>query len=191
MRFTAVAVAFFAGLAIAAPGADQTVYETEEVTITSCAPTVTDCPGNGAGVEPTASTTPTSVPVAVTSSASSAWTSVPTGVAPSSSSSSSAPVAPPAETAPGSSVIAITTCIPTVIYSTVPVAPTSSPVSSSVIPHGPTGGVPHVPSGTKGVPSGTASVPASTSSPAFNAGSALSGSIGFAGAAAAAAFFLA
>ncbi|KAJ5834441.1 hypothetical protein N7447_000467 [Penicillium robsamsonii] len=197
MRFTAVAVAFFAGLAIAAPGADKTVYETDEVTITSCAPTVTDCPGNsGAGVEPTASTTPTSVPAAVTSSVGQAsetpaWSSVPTGVSP--SSVSSAPAPPAVETATASSsVIAITTCVPTVIYSTVPVVPTTTPgASSSVIPHGPSGGVPHVPSGTKGVATGTAAVTPATSSPAFNGAGALSGSLGFAGAAAAAAFFLA
>ncbi|KAJ9483113.1 hypothetical protein VN97_g10302, partial [Penicillium thymicola] len=70
MRFTTATIAFFAGLAIAAPGADQTVYETDEVTITSCAPTVTDCPGNsGAGVEPTGSTTPSSVPAVATTPA--------------------------------------------------------------------------------------------------------------------------
>ncbi|KAJ5959787.1 uncharacterized protein N7479_006937 [Penicillium vulpinum] len=206
MRFTTVTVAFFAGLAIAAPGADQTVYETAEVTITSCAPTVTDCPGNsGAGVEPTGSTTPSSIPAAVTSSVAvpetpeetpvwssetPAWSSVPT-LAPSAPAPSapapSAP-APPAVNPPVSStVIAITTCVPTVIYSTVPVGPSSVPS----VPHGPTGGVPHVPSSSKGVPTGTASVYPSTTSPAFNGGAALSGSLGFAGAAAAAAFFLA
>ncbi|KAJ5514712.1 hypothetical protein N7463_004264 [Penicillium fimorum] len=188
MRFTAVAVAFFAGLAIAAPGADQTVYETEEVTITSCAPTVTDCPGNaGAGVEPTASTTPADVPVAVTTSAAQ-YSETPVVVIP--SSVSTAPAPPAAETtSAASSVIAITTCVPTVIYSTVPVAPTSTPSSSSVVPHRPSGGVPHVPSGTKGVTTGAATP--SPSTPAFNGAGALSGSLGFAGAAAVAAFFLA
>lgn len=39
MRFTLVAATLMAVVA-----ADQTVYQTEEVTITSCAPTVTDCP---------------------------------------------------------------------------------------------------------------------------------------------------
>ncbi|KAJ5846888.1 hypothetical protein N7534_010557 [Penicillium rubens] len=175
MRFTTATIAFFAGLAIAAPGADQTVYETDEVTITSCAPTVTDCPGNsGAGVEPTGSTTPSSVPAAVTS---------PAGEAPVSS------VETPAwSSETPACVIAVTTCVPTVIYSTVPVTATT-PAGSNV-PHGPTGGVPHVPSSSKGVATGTASVSPATSSPAFNGGATLSGSLGFAGAAAVAAFFL-
>ncbi|KAJ5615572.1 hypothetical protein N7537_000686 [Penicillium hordei] len=216
MRFTTATIAFFAGLAIAAPGADQTVYETDEVTITSCAPTVTDCPGNkgGAGVEPTGSTTPSSAPAVATtpageaphtetaavstetpawSSETPAWSSVPTWApsAPAPSAPSSAPSAP-ALSAPApvvsSSVIAITTCVPTVIYSTVPVS-ASTPAGSN-IPHGPTGGVPHVPSSSKGVPTGTAGVSPATSSPVFNGAGALSGSLGFAGAAAVAAFFL-
>jgi hypothetical protein len=86
------------------------------------------------------------------------------------------------------SVIAVTTCVPTVIYSTVPVSVTT-PAGSNV-PR-PTGGVPHVPSSSsKGVATGTASVSPATSSPAFNGGATLSGSLGFAGAAAVAAFFL-
>ncbi|CAG7950685.1 unnamed protein product [Penicillium nalgiovense] len=210
MRFTTATIAFFAGLAIAAPGADQTVYETDEVTITSCAPTVTDCPGNsGAGVEPTGSTTPSSVPAAVTSPAGEAsetpvpsaetetpaWSSVPTWApsvpapsAPSSVPSAPAPAPPAGTPVVSSSVIAVTTCVPTVIYSTVPVSATT-PAGGNV-PHGPTGGVPHVPSSSKGVATGTASVSPATSSPAFNGGATLSGSLGFAGAAAVAAFFL-
>ncbi|KAJ5534794.1 hypothetical protein N7527_001048 [Penicillium freii] len=214
MRFTTATIAFFAGLAIAAPGADQTVYETDEVTITSCAPTVTDCPGNqGAGVEPTGSTTPSSVPAAVTtpageapetettpvstetpawSSETPAWSSVPTWAPSVPAPSAPAPSAPaPSAPAPvvSSSVIAVTTCVPTVIYSTVPVS-ASTPAGSNV-PHGPTGGVPHVPSSSsKGVPTGTAGVSPATSSPVFNGAGALSGSLGFAGAAAVAAFFL-
>ncbi|KAF7529548.1 hypothetical protein PCG10_007106 [Penicillium crustosum] len=221
MRFTTATIAFFAGLAIAAPGADKTVYETDEVTITSCAPTVTDCPGNkgGAGVEPTGSTTPSSAPAVATtpageapetetvpvstetpawSSETPAWSSVPTWApsvpAPSAPSSAPAPSAPapsaPSAPAPvvSSSVIAITTCVPTVIYSTVPVS--ASTPAGSAIPHGPTGGVPHVPSSSKGVATGTAGVSPATSSPVFNGAGALSGSLGFAGAAAVAAFFL-
>ncbi|KAJ5276011.1 hypothetical protein N7524_002164 [Penicillium chrysogenum] len=199
MRFTTATIAFFAGLAIAAPGADQTVYETDEVTITSCAPTVTDCPGNsGAGVEPTGSTTPSSTPASSVetpawSSETPAWSSVPTWApsvpAPSAPSSAPSAPAPPAGTpVVSNSVIAVTTCVPTVIYSTVPVTATT-PAGSNV-PHGPTGGVPHVPSSSKGVATGTASVSPATSSPAFNGGATLSGSLGFAGAAAVAAFFL-
>lgn len=206
MRFTAATVAFFAGLAVAAPGAaDHTVYETDEVTITSCAPTVTDCPGRSTA-EPTptdvgASETPAwSETPAVSSSTPAwsetpvwsetpAWSSVPTtsagGWAPS---SSVAVPAPPAVTSASWSVTAITTCVPTVVYSTVPVG---GPAPSGVSPSGyPSGGVPHVPSGSQGVSSGTAAASPS-SSPSYNGAGALSGSLGFAGAAAAAAFFLA
>lgn len=208
MRFTTATIAFFAGLAIAAPGADQTVYETDEVTITSCAPTVTDCPGSSAGVEPTgvpAMSTPAAPGVGETTPAPSAetpaWSSVPTG-APSvsvpaggSAPSVSAPApAPPAETPSSSfSVVPVTTCVPTVIYSTVAVPPASTPAGGNGgnVPHVPGTGVPHVPTGSKGMPSGTASASPSASSPAFNGAGALSGSLGFAGAAAAAAFFLA
>jgi hypothetical protein len=66
MRFTAAAVALFAGLAAALPQDVETVTSTDEVTVISCAPTVTNCPGNsGAGA-----TTPATTP---------AWTSVPAG----------------------------------------------------------------------------------------------------------------
>lgn len=61
MRFTAATVALFAGLAAALPnGADTTVYETDQVTITSCGPTVTDCPASHSATPsaPAAVTTP-------------------------------------------------------------------------------------------------------------------------------------
>ncbi|WEW55283.1 hypothetical protein PRK78_000712 [Emydomyces testavorans] len=45
MRFSTASVALFAGAALALPGYEQTVYSTREVTVTSCGPEVTDCPG--------------------------------------------------------------------------------------------------------------------------------------------------
>ncbi|KAJ5678981.1 hypothetical protein N7462_007225 [Penicillium macrosclerotiorum] len=180
MRFAAATVALFAGLAAALPGADTTVYQTEEVTITSCAPTVTDCPASQTGVGATGSS---SVPVIPTN------TPVASGPAGGASGSPSAPaVVPsaPATTAPAVSVIPVvyTTCSPVVLtsYSTVPVAtPTgNSPVGGT--------GVPHAPSSSK--PAGTAS-PSASSTPVFNGAGAVSGSLTFAGVAAAAAFFLA
>ena len=155
MRFTIATVAFFAGLAAALPnGADTTVYETEDVTITSCAPTVTDCPAR----------THTSVPAMVTSVTSSmpsgaaaesspaASTESPSATAMTSGSmSSAAPSAGSTNTgapAPSSvvpvsqssavsyTVVAHTTCIPTVVYSTIPVPMGTSPVTAGSGPHG-------------------------------------------------------
>ncbi|KAF7915928.1 hypothetical protein BELL_0003g00280 [Botrytis elliptica] len=50
MRFSVVAVSMFAGAAMAATSTD---YVTEEVTITSCAATVTDCPARSTQVSTT------------------------------------------------------------------------------------------------------------------------------------------
>lgn len=47
-----IVAALFAGLALAAPAVD-TVYSTEEITITSCAATVTDCPARSTVVSTT------------------------------------------------------------------------------------------------------------------------------------------
>lgn len=156
MHFTAATVAVFAGLAAAMPGNVETVYRTEDVTITSCEPTVTDCPASSsvpAGAGAASSSTPTSIPAIPTSSG---------GVIPGAS-SSSVPVNPsisigntPSYPAPTSSVVPVTTCIPTVTYSTVhpsPTAPTGGATSSvPVIPSAPIVG----PSGTPS-PSGSAS----------------------------------
>ncbi|KAL3471558.1 hypothetical protein BJX99DRAFT_263142 [Aspergillus californicus] len=199
MRFSAAAVAFFAGLAIAAPGGDiETIYSTDEVTITSCAPTVTDCPGNTAsatteptGVEPTTDVPTTSVPAATSS-----VPVVPEQPETPSSSSAVPPVVPSEEpTVPsvpevptGSvSVFPVTTCIPTVTYSTITVTPTAGATTSKpVIP-----GAPSVVPSSAGA-TGTASATPSPSAPAFTgAANAVTNSFGFAGAAAVAAIFLA
>ncbi|GLI78069.1 hypothetical protein PoHVEF18_006368 [Penicillium ochrochloron] len=178
MRFAAVTVALFAGLAAALPnGAESTVYQTEEVTITSCAPTVTNCPGRA--TETGASSVPVVTP------------SVPAGgVSPVGSSSvSSAPVpvattsVAPAPAGPSVTVVPVvhTTCQAVTSWSTIAVPTASSPVGgSSVSSHVPSSVAPH---------SSATAKPSST--PAFNGAGALSGSLGFAGAAAVAAFFLA
>ncbi|KAJ5526930.1 hypothetical protein N7513_011089 [Penicillium frequentans] len=194
MRFTIATVAFFAGLAAAMPnGADVTVYETDEVTITSCGPTVTNCPANS-GV-------PTSAPAVVTSA------SVPEGAGAASSPRSfqrwttSVPAVAPVASVPAGnggsgasmsySVVAHTTCVPTVIYSTVPIPMGTSPVTA-----GSGGSAPHAPSASKPAPSGAAAassgaVASPSATPAYSGAGAVSGSIGFAGLAAMAAFVLA
>lgn len=129
MRFTAATVALFAGLAAALPnGADTTVYQTEEVTITSCGPEVTSCPGSSTGAAAT------SVPVVTTSPAGGA---VP---APSSSAPvvSSAPVPAPPAVTPSVSVITHTSCVPTTWVQTKTIQPPAPSTPSG-------GGVPHVP----------------------------------------------
>lgn len=154
MRFTAATVAFFAGLAAAMPNAaDTTVYQTEEVTITSCGPEVTNCPARSHSTVPSgAAATETTTPAWTTTPAGGAQ---PTSSAPASSWSSSAPApvvssatsmvpAPPAVTP---SVIPHTSC--TTWYETVTPSATSagsSPSGSSPVGGG---GVPHVPSSSK------------------------------------------
>lgn len=163
MRFTAATVAFFAGLAAAMPNAaDTTVYETEEVTITSCGPTVTDCPASS-GVVPTSAPAMTTVP----SGAGAGSSPAPSGPAPSGPAASgpapsgapswttSVPAAVPTSVPGGSgpapapsassyTVIAHTTCVPTVVYSTVPVPMGTSPVTGGTPPHAPSSSKPVV-----------------------------------------------
>ena len=119
MRFTAATVAFFVGLAAAMPnGADTTVYQTEEVTITSCGPEVTNCPAratssvpSGAAATETSAmttavpTTPAGGAQPVSSSSAPVWSSAPSAPAVTSA-SSVVPVAP----AVTPSVIAHTSC---------------------------------------------------------------------------------
>ncbi|KAK7531644.1 uncharacterized protein J3D65DRAFT_671408 [Phyllosticta citribraziliensis] len=47
------AFAAFAAVALAAPNPDKTVYQTDEVTITSCGPEVTNCPARSHSATPT------------------------------------------------------------------------------------------------------------------------------------------
>jgi len=117
----------------------STSYYTEVITKTQCAETVTNCPAHSTIVSTT------SYPV-VSPPASSVYYNVSTPVYPTSSyvapPASSYVAPPPASSAGGEltssyslSTLTISTCVPTVIYSTVTVTP--SPVST---PAGPVGG---------------------------------------------------
>lgn len=148
MRFSAATVALFASLVAAIPQDVETVYSTEDVTVVSCAPTVTNCPGTlhatstpeavaaattgGAeGVSPVGVTSavpeaPSATPAAGSSPAGGAGAGVvpsgaaPSGAAPSAVPSGAAAVGGGAGTtaAPQVTVIPVTTCVPTVIMST-------------------------------------------------------------------------
>ncbi|KAH7418237.1 hypothetical protein BKA64DRAFT_635377 [Cadophora sp. MPI-SDFR-AT-0126] len=132
MRFSIAAAAFMA----TAASAGSIVYLTEEVTITSCAATVTDCPAKSTV------TSLTSYPVVTSSSAPAVYPTtyanvsspaVPTYPAETASASVSVPVystssaigvpSYPASSSPVLSTITISTCVPTVLYSTVTVTP--------------------------------------------------------------------
>ncbi|KAJ6119560.1 hypothetical protein N7523_003840 [Penicillium sp. IBT 18751x] len=206
MRFTAATVAFFAGLAAAMPnGADTTVYQTEEVTIISCGPEVTNCPGRATSTIPSgAAATETSVmTTAVPTTPAGGAQPVSSGSAPSWSSSASAPAVTSATSATAATTVApvVPVVTPSVIahtscstwYETVTPSAGgagSVPSGSSPVGSGSGSGVPHVPSSSKGSAPGSASASPS-STPVFNGAGAVSGSLTFAGAAAAAAFFLA
>lgn len=89
MRFSVATVALFASLVAAIPQDVETVYSTEDVTVVSCAPTVTNCPGTLH-----ATSTPEAVAAATTSGAEGVS---PVGV------TSAVPEAPSATPAAGSS----------------------------------------------------------------------------------------
>ncbi|CAG8983803.1 hypothetical protein HYALB_00006769 [Hymenoscyphus albidus] len=159
MQFTVAAAAFMASAVMATPGA--TVYSTMEVTITSCAPTVTNCPARSTVVSTTSFPvvptpnpypvhSPSPVPVvpspapyvhhnasvpAASATKNSGTPYNPVSVA-NESPAPSEPAVPekPVGPAPQISVVAITSCVPTVIYQTITVSPTlkpSAPVPSS------------------------------------------------------------
>ncbi|KAE8338445.1 hypothetical protein BDV24DRAFT_138087 [Aspergillus arachidicola] len=214
MRFSATTIALFAGLAAALPNGEvHTVYQTEDVTITSCAPTVTDCPGrqtstpegvepvttgpaittetpvaqtSSAEVPPVAETSSAEVPPAVPTSSSPVIPGVPSsGVPPVPSSSSPVIPQPPQQPSQSTTVIAVTTCIPTVTYSTI-TGPAGTPTGVSP---GKSSSVAVI--GTP-APSGSATPSSSGPSSLFTgAANTVGQSFGLAGAAAAAAFFLA
>jgi len=144
MRFSVLAATFFAGAAVA-----EYVTSTEEITVTSCAASVTDCPARStvvstntwvssvssvATVYPTV--TPSSVPVVYTNSSSSVVYSAP----PAPTTAAVIPTTTPAGVVVSStpvgelSTITISTCVPTVIYSTITVVPTTTPAAVSVSP---------------------------------------------------------
>lgn len=117
MRFSIFAAAAFLATAVYAD--EITVYSTDEITITSCAPTVTNCPARSTV------TSTTSYPVitssALYSNSSTSTTSKAAGVSSSPPSSSSVLL----------STITISTCVPTVIYSTITVTPSTKAAPSS------------------------------------------------------------
>ncbi|RDL40708.1 uncharacterized protein BP5553_00687 [Venustampulla echinocandica] len=173
MQFSIAAVALLASAVMAhkSPAAESTAYSTVQVTITSCHPTVTDCPARSTV---TSASVITSVPSYANSSAPVVpTTAVPTVI------ETPAPVVPTPEV-----------CVPETVTSTVTVtAPTGgveTPVSPPVVP---TGGVPGVASPTASVPK---NVTAPTSPPEFaNGASGVKGSIAFAAVAGVAAFIFA
>jgi len=183
MRFSVFAATFLAS-ATAVLAGESTIYVTDEITITSCHSTVTNCPARSTV------TSTTTYPVITSSSApvyanTSAPVSTPvstyvpppvsTYVPPPVSVSTSAGVT----TYPVSlSTITISTCVPTVIYSTVTVAGVSStpaPASTGVVSY-----------------SHNVTAPSATASPSAFTGSAstIQASFGIGAVAAIAAFFL-
>ncbi|KAF5873375.1 putative surface protein sp1 protein [Botrytis fragariae] len=138
MRFSVIAVSIFAGAAMAATSTD---YVTEEVTITSCAATVTDCPARSTQVSTTI--------YSRTSSTEAAPSSVTPAGQPSNSGpvasgpASSAPVASaPASSAPASSKPATSVLVPVAssAVSSAPVA--SSPAGSAPVASAPASSAP-------------------------------------------------
>ncbi|KAK4114022.1 hypothetical protein N656DRAFT_565567 [Canariomyces notabilis] len=169
MRFAAAAVAL-AGTALAHKGSQSTVYSTEYYTITSCAPTVTDCPASSTVVSSSVVPLTTSTIYSTTTKTVTDCPDTVTYCPPTTSTGSghysnttSAVVSPPyptktpgttltsaAPVCPGTSVktisTSITTVIPTVIYETVQVpCPTASGPASSPSGYTPSG----KPTGTK------------------------------------------
>ncbi|TAQ89509.1 hypothetical protein B7494_g2175 [Chlorociboria aeruginascens] len=140
----------------------STVISTQEFTISSCAPEVTNCPYRSSSSAPIATTVPaSSASQSVGVPASSSPVSLPGGlvsspiVTPVESTvpvvpvKSTTPVIPPIETtaapaptsSPVLSVVTISTCVPTVITSVITVSP-SAPSSASKAPVASTGVVP-------------------------------------------------
>ncbi|KAJ5740379.1 hypothetical protein N7493_000251 [Penicillium malachiteum] len=187
MRFTIAAVAFFAGLV----AADTTIFETEQVTVTSCGPEVTNCPA-ASGVATSVPVVPTSVVVpngvGAASSGAPSWT---TAVPAAPATTGAAAPAGGNTAAQSYTVIAHTTCVPTVVYSTIPIAQTTSPVGSGSNPGSGASGAPHVPSSSKAAPSGASASSSPSATPVYSGAGAISGSMGFAGLFAAAAYILA
>ncbi|KAH9883902.1 hypothetical protein F4778DRAFT_586502 [Xylariomycetidae sp. FL2044] len=124
MQFAATAV-LFAGAAMAG----STVLLTDYITVTSCAPEITNCPASSTATYSSIypGTTETSVAAVPSYPASNSTASYPAAVSsPSAATSMTAPY--PTSKAPETSLIPITytTCVPTtsVSYSTVTVSPT-------------------------------------------------------------------
>ncbi|TEY84115.1 hypothetical protein BOTCAL_0021g00380 [Botryotinia calthae] len=126
MRFSVIAVSMFAGAAMAATSTD---YVTEEVTITSCAATVTDCPARSTQVSTTIYSRTSSTEAGASS------------VTPAGQPSNSAP----ASSAPASSAPVVSSPAPSATASSAPAssAPASSaPASSAPVASGPASSAP-------------------------------------------------
>jgi hypothetical protein len=188
----ALAAVVLAGVALADP---ITIYSTDKVTITSCGPEVTNCPATasnpygGVGANyaaPPASSSPSlpnyiAPPTPSTSTLSSS--SIPPAYSAPPPASSAPPPQVPTSSVPASpiiSVITISTCVPTVSYSTITLAP--SPLSTPAGPGSPTGAGPQsypIPpsspsgAGAYGYPAGSpaGSPPAGTGTPPAGPGS--------------------
>jgi len=119
-----------------APWVTSTVYSTVEYTITSCAPTVTNCPVGSKTTSVITSTT-----VCPSGSPSSAPYSPPASSQPGGPVISTAPTSP-ATTAPVLATSYISTCVPTVITSVYTVTATSAPATKPYSTGSPTGGYP-------------------------------------------------
>lgn len=179
MRFSVFAATFLAS-ATAVLAGESTIYVTDEITITSCHSTVTNCPARSTVTSTTTYPviTSSSAPVYANSSApvsSPPYTVVPPPVSVATSAGvSSYPVSSPVSL----STITISTCVPTVIYSTITVAG----VSSTPAPSG-TGSISY---------SKNVTAPSATATPSAFTGSASSiqASFGIGAVAAIAAFFL-
>lgn len=207
MRFTAIAVsAAVFGVAMAMPA--SIVYETEIVTITSCAPEKTNCPGR---TQTSAVAVATSAPVAVPTTVAAVDSVVVPSAAPSVASSAvvvpshvaSSPVASSpvavATTAVAPSVIATSSTVPHSSHSSTVPHPSAVPVTypngtaqavSSAVP-----AYPWTPSASAGLPSapGNTSVPVAPSTPSdgpLSSSGATSNGLSFAAAAIAAAAFI-
>jgi hypothetical protein len=139
MRFSIIAAAFMATVAYAG---ESTVYTTEEITITSCAPTVTNCPARSTVTSTTSYAVVTSVPTYSNSS------TIATSAVPKASSTAAGVASSPApilstitisESHPTGIramaslvlILSIGTCVPTVIYSTVTVTPVTTKAAPS------------------------------------------------------------
>ncbi|KAH8668308.1 hypothetical protein BX600DRAFT_253285 [Xylariales sp. PMI_506] len=135
MRFAAAA-ALFAGAM-----AQSTVFSTDYITITSCAPEITNCPARSTATYSSvyavssASSYPagnTTAPYPISYPASGYPTTVKTAVASSYPAETYPVSSSPAETYPVSVLtISTTTCVPTVSYSTITVYPTSTAATPS------------------------------------------------------------
>ncbi|TGO43659.1 hypothetical protein BOTNAR_1518g00010 [Botryotinia narcissicola] len=125
MRFSVIAASMFAGADMAATSTD---YVTEEVTITSCAATVTDCPARSTQVSTTIYSRTSSTEAA------------PSSITPAGQPSNSGPVASgpassaPVASAPASSAPAVSSPAPSAPASSAPATSVLVPVSSAPAP---------------------------------------------------------